>query len=61
MILFTAHSVPMKTVNKGDAYTAEVCATVAGVMAQPGLRRFARAVPSVVAASGTSAASAGEQ
>lgn len=31
-ILFSAHSLPMKVVNKGDAYAAEVAATVAAVM-----------------------------
>lgn len=32
VILFSAHSVPMLTVNKGDAYVNEVAATVSGVM-----------------------------
>lgn len=31
-ILFSAHSVPMKVVQKGDPYTVEVSATVRGVM-----------------------------
>lgn len=31
-ILFSAHSLPMETVNKGDAYPAEVAATVYAVM-----------------------------
>ena len=33
VIVFSAHSLPMLTVNKGDAYVAEVAATVAAVMA----------------------------
>ena len=33
IILFSAHSVPMLVVNRGDAYVGEVAATVAGVMA----------------------------
>ncbi len=32
MILFTAHSLPMKVVNKGDPYPAEIAATVSAVM-----------------------------
>ena len=32
IIVFSAHSVPMLTVNKGDPYVKEVAATVAGVM-----------------------------
>ena len=34
VIVFSAHSVPMKVVNRGDQYVGEVAATVAGVMAQ---------------------------
>lgn len=33
-IIFSAHSVPMKVVQKGDHYVAEVAATVKAVMAQ---------------------------
>jgi protoporphyrin/coproporphyrin ferrochelatase len=33
VIVFSAHSLPMLTVNKGDAYVPEVAATVNGVMA----------------------------
>ena len=32
MVLFTAHSLPMKVVNKGDPYPAEIAATVSAVM-----------------------------
>ncbi|CAF1935201.1 unnamed protein product [Rotaria magnacalcarata] len=32
VILFSAHSLPMKVVNRGDTYPAEVAATVQGVM-----------------------------
>ena len=32
VIVFTAHSVPMMVVNRGDAYTGEVAATVSAVM-----------------------------
>lgn len=32
VILFSAHSVPMLTVNRGDAYVTEVAASVSGVM-----------------------------
>lgn len=32
VILFTAHSLPMKVVNKGDPYPQEVAATVSAVM-----------------------------
>jgi len=32
VILFSAHSVPMMTVNRGDAYVTEVAASVSGVM-----------------------------
>jgi hypothetical protein len=33
-IVFSAHSVPMKVVEKGDQYVPEVCATVKAVMAR---------------------------
>jgi len=33
-IVFSAHSVPMMVVNRGDQYVGEVAATVAGVMAR---------------------------
>jgi ferrochelatase len=33
VIVFSAHSLPMKVVERGDAYVAEVAATVAAVMA----------------------------
>ena len=34
VLLFTAHSLPMKVVNKGDQYPQEVAATVQAVMTQ---------------------------
>ncbi|KAI7696073.1 hypothetical protein SSS_04012 [Sarcoptes scabiei] len=34
LLLFTAHSIPLKTVNAGDTYTMEVSATVMAVMEQ---------------------------
>ena len=34
VIIFTAHSVPMKVVNRGDQYVAEVASTVSAVMSQ---------------------------
>lgn len=36
VILFSAHSLPMKVVNKGDAYPAEVAATTNAVMEELG-------------------------
>jgi ferrochelatase len=36
-VLFSAHSIPMSVVNRGDAYPAEVEATVAEVMAAAGV------------------------
>lgn len=36
VILFSAHSLPMKVVNKGDPYPTEVAATVVGVMKELG-------------------------
>ncbi|KAF6021345.1 FECH [Bugula neritina] len=36
VILFSAHSLPMKVVNRGDPYAAEVAATVSSVMAELG-------------------------
>lgn len=32
VLLFTAHSLPMRVVHKGDPYPAEVAATVSSVM-----------------------------
>ncbi|MES1914676.1 MAG: hypothetical protein MHM6MM_006722 [Cercozoa sp. M6MM] len=32
LVLFSAHSVPMQTVSKGDAYVGEIAASVEGVM-----------------------------
>jgi protoporphyrin/coproporphyrin ferrochelatase len=32
IVLFTAHSLPMRVVNKGDPYPAEIAATVGAVM-----------------------------
>ena len=36
MILFSAHSLPMSVVNRGDPYPQEVGATVAAIMARLG-------------------------
>lgn len=36
LILFTAHSLPLKAVSRGDTYPQEVAATVAGTMSQLG-------------------------
>lgn len=38
IIMFSAHSVPMKTVYKGDSYTTEIAATVDRVMKQLGVK-----------------------
>lgn len=37
IIMFSAHSVPMKTVYKGDSYTTEISSTVQHVMKALGL------------------------
>jgi len=44
-LLFSAHSVPMKVVEKGDTYTTEVAATTQAVMARLAQRGKLKTVP----------------
>jgi ferrochelatase len=39
-VVFTAHSLPVRVIESGDPYAAEVAATAAGVAARAGIGRF---------------------
>jgi ferrochelatase len=46
LVVFTAHSLPMKAVESGDRYPDEVAATARGVAERAGLTRYERAYQS---------------